>query len=590
MAGSGGIVYICTGIRALIDVWKFNFNNLITFNIMKMKKIFLTSAVALALLSGCNNDYDGQDIAGSKLVVSASIDQVNTRVSNTGTEWTEGDEIGVSDNLSNPNLNIKYVAGSTTGNFTSETGIYILGDEEVTYTAYYPYAGNETASAGEQGFKIVDAEGKYVGHSAVDFMFATGTATRSNPQVNLQFKHKMSKVSLDIKDSNAAATKAETPISYTLQGVIIDGTFDTETGEITPGSTKGNVTVDATLGTASSIILPPMAAEATEEEKTIQLLIKIGDKAYAGKLTPALGSSQEYQYSIDLSQTTEGSKLKIDSPTMEGWTPNNEGNLLVKEEVVYNTTLEVGDFFCKDGTIIDKDYDLETLEAEMKNSIVAVVYYVGAAMDDIALKRDYPSCTNGLAVALKNANEELVAFASVKDGIIDNWLQEQSYAADYLTIMDGGTSNSVVPKEQKIQGYNNTKVILLSSDDATLVPNKSTSWSAQSDNMVTALKQFRIDNPISTTAEFTDWYLPSWKELDVIRENYDLVSASIVKAGGTLERNEDFEQAADWFYWSSLERNASNVWGSPLVSTSATKNQYLGRNAKKGYFRFVLAF
>ena len=46
---------------------------------MKMKKIFLTSAVALALLSSCNNDYDGQDIAGTKLAVSASIDQVNTR-------------------------------------------------------------------------------------------------------------------------------------------------------------------------------------------------------------------------------------------------------------------------------------------------------------------------------------------------------------------------------------------------------------------------------------------------------------------------------------------------------------------------------
>ena len=46
----------------------------------------------------------------------------------------------------------------------------------------------------------------------------------------------------------------------TLQGVIIDGTFNTGTGEITPGSTKGNVKVDAVLGTASSIILPPVAA------------------------------------------------------------------------------------------------------------------------------------------------------------------------------------------------------------------------------------------------------------------------------------------------------------------------------------------
>lgn len=586
MAGSGGIVYICTGIRALIDVWKFNFNNLITFNIMKMKKIFLTSAVALALLSGCNNDYDGQDIAGSKLVVSASIDQVNTRVSNTGTEWTEGDEIGVSDNLSNPNLNIKYVAGSTTGNFTSETGIYILGDDEVTYTAYYPYAGNETASAGEQGFKIVDAEGKYVGHTAVDFMFATGTATRSNPQVNLQFKHKMSKVSLDITDSNAAATKAETPISYTLQGVIIDGTFNTETGEITPGSTKGNVTVDATLGTASSIILPPMAAEATEEEKTIQLLIKIGDKAYVGELTPALGSSQEYQYSIDLSQTTEGSKLKIDSPTMEGWTPNNEGNLLVKEEVVYNTTLEVGDFFCKDGTIIDKDYDLETLEAEMKNSIVAVVYYVGAATDDIALKRDYPSCTNGLAVALKNASAtNRIGYAK---GSFSDWLSAQSNAEDYLAF-------SVTSPNSKIQGYNNTKVIELSSIDETVIPDdkNETAWTRASDGLMPLLTEYRNSVPVFASRGLcTDWYLPSWGELDIIRQQYEVISASIVKAGGTLVAYSDYTVASstEKYYWSSTERGSANMWVSPLVETE--EYLYLTRNSNgyKGYFRFVLAF
>ena len=41
---------------------------------MKMKKIFLTSAVALALLSSCNNDYDWPYIAVVRLAVSAIID------------------------------------------------------------------------------------------------------------------------------------------------------------------------------------------------------------------------------------------------------------------------------------------------------------------------------------------------------------------------------------------------------------------------------------------------------------------------------------------------------------------------------------
>ena len=96
--------------------------------------------------------------------------------------------------------------------------------------------------------------------------------------------------------------------------------------------------------------MPPVATSADGEAEVIELLIKVGDKAYSGSLNPALSGSQEYQYSIDLSQTTEGTALKIDSPTIEGWTPNNKGDLVVKEEINYNPTLEVGDFFCKDGT------------------------------------------------------------------------------------------------------------------------------------------------------------------------------------------------------------------------------------------------
>ena len=549
---------------------------------MKMKKILLTSAVAVALLSGCNNDYDGQDIAGSKLIVSASIDQVNTRVSDDGIAWTVGDAIGVSDNLSNPNLNIKYVAGSVTGEFSSTTGIYILGNDEVEYTAYYPYTGNENISAGVLDFKIVDEAGKYVGHNAIDFMYAKATASRSNPNVAFKFKHQMSKVSLNIANGGAAETKAEASISYTLQGVIIDGTFDTATGEVKPGSTKGSVKVETTLGTTSSIILPPVVAES--EAEPIQLVIEVGDKIYAGSLKPALDSSQEYQYTVDLSKTESGEKLQIDSPTIDGWTPNVEENIGVEEEVNYNPTLEIGDFLCKDGTTIDKDYELGELEQEIKNNIIAVVYYVGSIVDDIALQRDYSMCNKGLAVALNNANSELSSFATAKDGIVNNWLATQSYVGNYLGTMDGGMP---VPTVQMIQGYNNTTVFYLSSKDEDLVDIGKTAWSKQSDNMIAALTQYREDNPISTI-EITDWYLPSWKELDIIRENYDIVSASIIKAGGELQKNENYEQSMDWFYWSSLERNASNVWGSPL--TSSTSNQFLGRNSKKGYFRFAVAF
>ena len=139
--------------------------------------------------------------------------------------------------------------------------------------------------------------------------------------------------------------------------------------------------------TTSSIILPPVVAES--EAEPIQLVIEVGDKIYAGSLKPALDSSQEYQYTVDLSKTESGEKLQIDSPTIDGWTPNVEGNIGVEEEVNYNPTLEIGDFLCKDGTTIDKDYNLEQLDGAVKASIIGVVYYVGNPQPSVLYNGTY---------------------------------------------------------------------------------------------------------------------------------------------------------------------------------------------------------
>lgn len=569
---------------------------------MKMKKILLTSAVAVALLSGCNNDYDGQDIAGSKLIVSASIDQVNTRVSDDGIAWTVGDAIGVSDNLSNPNLNIKYVAGSVTGEFSSTTGIYILGNDEVEYTAYYPYTGNENISAGVLDFKIIDEAGKYVGHNAIDFMYAKATASRSNPNVAFKFKHQMSKVSLNIANGGAAETKAEASISYTLQGVIIDGTFDTATGEVKPGSTKGSVKVETTLGTTSSIILPPVVAES--EAEPIQLVIEVGDKIYAGSLKPALDSSQEYQYTVDLSKTESGEKLQIDSPTIDGWTPNVEGNIGVEEEVNYNPTLEIGDFLCKDGTTIDKDYNLEQLDEAVKASIIGVVYYVGNPQPSVlyngtyaetqdVLKRECPSCVNGLAIALNNATNAQGAGSGRFGQKQSNttpldykaWLAEQTFAESYID-----ATLNVTSLADKILGYNNTKVIELSSED---IDDANQIASLCSDFM-SFLTHYRTTVISSNTSE---WYLPSYGEFKHIQDNYEVIRTSVEVAGGNLiQYNWSGDSAVtDTFYWTSDIRGANYAWASGLVDNSTTAGEkvfYPTRtsNGTKGFFRFAVAF
>lgn len=526
------------------------------------KRFFLAGVVALGMLTGCNNEYDGQDIAGSKLIVTASIDQVKTRVSDT--EWTVGDAIGVSDNLSqNPNLNIKYVAGSTTGDFTSTTGIYILGSDPVTYTAYYPYTGAEGTATGDIEFSILNSEGQYAGDSNVDYLFATATVSRENPTVGFQFKHVMSRLKLTINDSKGEVAEG-TDLSYTLSGVTTNGTFHTADGTVTAGTNTGNIVVKTTMGSASSVILPPTSATGTPS--TIQLVIEINDKVYTGSFTPALVASQEYQYSIDLSNTGSGSKLQIDSPTIEGFTPNDEGDIHMNVTANYNPTLEVGDFICTDGTQIDKDYDLASLDAEVKESIVGVVYYVGNPGEDARYAQ-------GLVIAL---NRVTMDAANESDSYAAAWASEQPTSE-----VDGWEATAGLARDVTvIRGYKDTQAW-------------QTVTAAWWDGMSSALENYTVAAP----AEASGWYVPSQKELYLLQENTIAVNTSLNLLTGAEElwKETTFVTGASNSrgsigYWSSTYRARNAVLQYAGTMTDGKADDITGYTNRNGYFRLVFAF
>lgn len=550
---------------------------------MKLTRTLLPCIAGVILLGSCNNgEYEGKDIAGNKLTVTAGINELKTRVSDSGIEWTVGDAIGVSDNLSSqPNLNIRYDATTTSGAFDSSTGIYILGSGDTEYTAYYPYKGNEGTSAGIVNFSITDASNKYLGNDSTDFMFAKASAKREDAKVNFQFDHKMSKLKLVIKNGE---TTDQTAISYTLKGVTTDGTFNTSDGTITPGINKGNVFVETTMGATSSVILPPNADNT--QAATIDIVVKVGDKGYSGSITPALAASQEYLYTIDLSKISSGNFLKIDSPTISGWTSNDGGEVAMHEDINYNPILEIGDFICKDGSQIDKDYDITPA---MKQKIVGVVYFVGNAQpstllpekyttDQDILRKEKPSCTNGLAIAVKNAQEDPDRFATAKYNF-NTWATTVAEAASYIPDNMNASNISTV-----MLGYNNTRIIEVAAKNVN--DNSQTGVEA----FINLLNNFRSANAVEGA---TDWYLPSYAELKTIQDNYATVSASITKVGGLLPQFSDFTSTpTETFYWSSDLRGTSYNWVSPLTDTPDGINLYVSRasSGTKGYFRLGIAF
>ena len=69
-----------------------------------MKKSIIFASITALVMSSCSNnelDFSGSD-AGSKLQVSASIHEMQTRVHDTS--WEANDAIGVSDDGNNANV------------------------------------------------------------------------------------------------------------------------------------------------------------------------------------------------------------------------------------------------------------------------------------------------------------------------------------------------------------------------------------------------------------------------------------------------------------------------------------------------------
>lgn len=240
-------------------------NDLMLLNIIdtdhyhtKMKKIFLLAASAF-VLTACDNN-DNPDISSDAAIITATIrESATTRASDD--KWAPNDAIGITGivgDVTRPYINLKYTTeeGTTEESHVKFTGTPIFFYKPLTLTAYYPFTGNEGTAPGTDGIikniRTIQDNQSAANQPKIDFLWDSKTGVKtegkeadfsvSNPNVNFTFAHKMSKLSFTFLSSEPVYKDDEKTIkisdgvdvnkmiSYKIEGLGVDGTFDTNTG------------------------------------------------------------------------------------------------------------------------------------------------------------------------------------------------------------------------------------------------------------------------------------------------------------------------------------------------------------------------
>lgn len=292
-----------------------------------MKTRFFAFAALALTLAACNNDNENLNDGPVAAKFIADITPA-TRVNSEGTEWTEGDRIGVTGaGFTNVPYKREY------GMFVPDgTVIYFDDTETHTFHAYYPYqaeGGTVTVST------AADKQG-----TGIDFLFASGaTGDTHNPEVSFtdktdkggpdnSFQHCMSLIKFTFKAGDGIIFNGMEPADYTLDGLKHEGTFDTATGTTAvTAAVESPITMQLGGATTSQVIILPQGVTTS-----LDLTVSFNELDYTTTLpNPSKPEANQfsagYAYTYNITLNNKG--ITVEEPEITPWEPGNSNNVSI---------------------------------------------------------------------------------------------------------------------------------------------------------------------------------------------------------------------------------------------------------------------
>ena len=304
-----------------------------------MKKTLLVSLTFGLLLSGCNDE----DSLGTSEGTGVRFTSYMVESRATDTAWEAGDEIGVymqADAASGyQKINVKYAnSDGNLNTFTSETPIEYSGNESrVNFMAVYPFSasvtsGNYTFTLGNEGL------------SKNDIMYASTTSVEAGTQnVTLEFKHKLTKIVLQLKDENGNSV---TGASITIDKQRVNGTLDVATGNVSATEDyTSTLQFAGSDGTYEAIVIPDEGHEGRS------VLIEANGKKYSYPVGDiAFNGATKYTFPVSLRPAEPGEEeeggetiIKLDAVefSIDDWTEGKTIGWIISTDAEISTENKV---------------------------------------------------------------------------------------------------------------------------------------------------------------------------------------------------------------------------------------------------------
>ena len=478
-----------------------------TTKTMKAKITHFLYMAAVVLLTACSQDDDMPTVVppqdnGKPLTFTitdggfSAGGNSGTRAAEEGykTNFTAGDACGlyIVRNGEVKNANVKLTATQDGESIVWTMDEKVKGETTDSYYLYYPYQADMdnkvSAAAGADdkaffgnlisGWEVTADQSEYADYTASDLMTATGEPTETEGTISLTFStvHRMALAVIEMPKATYHFTNTSPEISdYVVYNP----------NDLTVTFSEPAIPYKAEESVYRYIINPANALAITGSYK---LYWENSDKYHNFTI---------HSDKLNAIAAGKGKKFKID------------GGI---REISHN--LQLGDYLCKDGTLISKE---TTLTNDQKNNVAAIVFYAG--------HNDYDTYVyNSTAIEQKKCHGYAVALKDVVNG-------------GYSTCIWGKTGdigchvdNNKTHPEKDWNGfiYSNTFWAYASGGLESSYP-------------ATYFATMSYEETVPRPATCTSWFLPSIGQLKTICEQRN----EIFKVLGT--------NLAYAFYWSSSE-------------------------------------